>query len=97
MRLEAARTFKLAQPADRAEWISVAAPPPPYTIVLLSFDDGSVRRGVWNGKIWWGYDERVRRARELHPLRWRLWTETHSAGAADEKVHLPRAWSRERH
>ena len=61
---------------NQPEWLSVAAPPPPYTIVLLAFDDGSVRRGVWNGKVWWGYDERVKRACELHPLRWRLWKET---------------------
>jgi hypothetical protein len=62
--------------ADNFDWISVAAPPSPYTIVLLSFDDGLVRRGVWNGKMWWGYDERVRRACELHPLGWRMWSET---------------------
>ena len=61
--------------ADNFDWISVAAPPPPYTIVFLSFVDGSVRRGVWNGKMWWGYDERVRRSCELHPLRWRIWSE----------------------
>ena len=62
--------------SGQIDWISVAAPPPAYTIVFLLFDDGSVRRGVWNGKMWWGYDERVRRACELHPLRWKIWTET---------------------
>jgi hypothetical protein len=66
----------MTTPPDQSEWLSVAAPPPAYTIVLLAFDDGSVRRGVWNGKIWWGYDERVKRACELHPLRWRVWSET---------------------
>ena len=66
----------MPESTQQPEWLSVAAPPPPYTIVLLAFDDGSVRRGVWNGKVWWGYDERVKRACELHPLRWRLWKET---------------------
>ena len=59
----------------RIEWFSVAAPPAAYTIVLLAFDDGSVRRGVWNGKVWWGYDERVRKACELRPLCWHGWSE----------------------
>lgn len=58
---------------EKAEWMRVAEPPPPYSIVQLSFEDGSMRRGVWNGKMWWGYDERVRRARELHPVSWRMW------------------------
>jgi hypothetical protein len=69
----------MARVQDNADWISVAAPPPAYTIVSLSFHDGSVRYGVWNGKFWWGYDERVKRACELHPLRWRI---------PDEKAHL---------
>ena len=60
---------------NNPEWNTVTAPPPPYTIVLLTFGDGSVRRGVWNGKMWWGYDERVKRACELHPMSWQLWTD----------------------
>ncbi len=62
--------------SQEPEWVAAAVPPPAYTIVLLSFVDGSVRRGVWNGKMWWGYDERVKRARELHPLRWQVWDDT---------------------
>lgn len=64
---------EMTRPTENAEWISVAEPPPPYTIVQLSFEDGSVRRAVWNGKMWWGYDERVKRACELYPARWRMW------------------------
>lgn len=60
---------------NNPEWNTVTAPPPPYTIVLLTFGDGSVRRGVWNGKMWWGYDERVKRACELHPVSWQIWTD----------------------
>jgi hypothetical protein len=66
--------LRMSEPRGTREWVAVAERPPAYTIVMLAFEDGSVRRGVWNGKLWWGYDERVKRACELHPVRWRLWT-----------------------
>jgi hypothetical protein len=78
----------------KLEWISVAAPPAAYTIVLLAFDDGSVRRGVWNGKMWWGYDDRVRRACELHPLRWHIWNETMPTITKVARACHTRDWTR---
>ena len=78
-------------PNEQPEWISVAAPPPSYTIVQLLFEDGSVRRGVWNGELWWGYDERVKRARELHPVRWRSWSEESPSLAPFEVPYFSRS------
>ena len=84
----------MSRTPSSSDWISVAAPPAAYTIVLLSFADGSVRRGVWNGKLWWGYDERLKRACELHPLRWRIWIETASMITNDEEPYPARTISR---
>ena len=87
----------MARLQDNADWISVAAPPPAYTIVLLTFQDGSVRHGVWNGKFWWGYDERVKRACELHPLRWRIRDETAQMNTEYQESDPPRSTSRVHH
>jgi hypothetical protein len=76
MSIKTQREGRMTEPSYHPEWFTAAAPPPAYTIVMLSFEDGSVRRGVWNGKMWWGYDDRVKRACELHPLRWRVWRES---------------------
>jgi hypothetical protein len=78
---------------EKSEWMPVAVPPPPYSIVQLSFDDGSIRRAVWNGKMWWGYDERVRRACPLHPVSWRMWDDaparvTRFAGPLSERAQV---------
>jgi hypothetical protein len=50
-------------PADSAPEI--------YQLAMLVFADGSRRRGSWNGRFWWGYDERVRRSCPLEPVAWR--------------------------
>lgn len=54
-------------------WEPVTHQPEPYDLVLLRFADGSQVRGTWNGRMWWGYDPRVRRAQELHPIAWQAW------------------------
>ena len=54
-------------------WHSPSQQPEPYDLVVLRFEDGSMLRGTWTGKIWWGYDQRVRRSRELFPVAWRPW------------------------
>ena len=54
-------------------WQSPACRPEPYDLLMLRLEDGSMRRGTWTGKIWWGYDPRVRRSRELLPVAWRPW------------------------
>jgi hypothetical protein len=56
---------------SRVDWTAVGTPPEPYDFVWLQFEDGSIRRGTWNGKMWWGYDERARRSCALHPIAWR--------------------------
>ena len=53
------------------DWRSIAEPPEPYDVALLRFEDGSQRQGAWTGKLWWGYDERVRRSCQLYPDAWR--------------------------
>jgi hypothetical protein len=58
---------KLTEPP----WKPVSSPPEPYEIVDLLFDSGKVGHGTWNGKLWWGYDERVRHSAALHPVAWR--------------------------
>jgi hypothetical protein len=52
-------------------WRSAAQPPEIYDLVELRFADGKSRRGTWNGKIWWGYDDRVRRSGVVEPVAWR--------------------------
>ena len=56
-----------------APWTPVASLPEPYDLLLLRFADGAVVRGTWTGKIWWGYDQRVRRSRALEPEAWQPW------------------------
>lgn len=64
----------LLAPADSAEpssgWTPVSQPPDRYEFVRLRFADGRTRRGTWNGRLWWGYDEAARRSRALTPVAW---------------------------
>jgi hypothetical protein len=55
----------------REAWLPIRIAPEIYQLAVLMFSDGSQRRGSWNGKFWWGYDERVRRSRPLEPVAWR--------------------------
>ena len=41
-----------------------AALPPPFVIVRLFLDDGTVETGAWTGKRWW------MRGSEVQPWRW---------------------------
>jgi hypothetical protein len=63
-----------------ASWHPVTEPPERYDYVYLLFADGRVRRGTWNGKLWWGYDERARRSCALRPTGWRPAEERRGSG-----------------
>jgi hypothetical protein len=52
-------------------WNAVTSPPEPYDFALVLFADGKVRRAIWNGRIWWGYDEVTQRSGEVQPVAWR--------------------------
>jgi hypothetical protein len=58
-------------PVEINNWFHASITPELYQLAQLLFEDGSTRRGTWNGKMWWGYDERVRRSRALAPVAWR--------------------------
>jgi hypothetical protein len=64
--------------AESVRWWPVTTPPEPYEIVYLLFPGGKIRRGTWNGKIWWGYDERVQRSCALEPTAWRAFSDARS-------------------
>ncbi len=66
------RASRPAAPPESA-WQPVARPPAPYEFALLSFPDGAIFRGAWNGKFWWGYDPRARRSCALQPVAWLPW------------------------
>lgn len=53
------------------DWIPVSEPPDIYEFVDLRFADGTVRRGMWTGKVWWGYNEKLRRSAPVSPESWR--------------------------
>lgn len=55
-------------------WHPASAPPEIYDLVVLLFSDGRMRRGTWNGKLWWSYDERQRRSRAVQPLSWKAFS-----------------------
>lgn len=68
----AARSFEArAFSTKEDKWVSAEQAPEPYELAILLCRDGVQRRGSWNGKVWWGYDERVRRPRPLEPIAWR--------------------------
>jgi hypothetical protein len=48
--------------------------PPPFTIVRLFLDDGSVEAGAWTGRAWWV------RGREVAPWRWQEMRRSHPRG-----------------
>jgi hypothetical protein len=55
------------------QWRPATNPPGAYELAVLAFEDGASFRGTWTGKMWWGYDPRTSRSRELHPVAWLPW------------------------
>jgi hypothetical protein len=72
--MDLSHTLTTTSRPNRAEgpWSPATNPPEPYQRVQLRFADGAVRTGTWNGRIWWGYDERIHRSCALEPSAWRL-------------------------
>ena len=60
-----------ARDDEPRHWRPASSPPEIYDLVELQFSDGKCRRGTWNGKFWWGYDDQLRRSGVVKPVSWR--------------------------